>query len=33
LEEADELAAQANSNLTSNEITLELIQKMVAWDR
>jgi hypothetical protein len=43
LEEADELAAQekaateaipkTNSNSTSNEITLELIQKMVDWDR
>ncbi|MDR2510929.1 MAG: AIPR family protein, partial [Bacteroidales bacterium] len=43
LEEADELAVQekaaiettqqANSNTTSNEITLELIQKMVDWDR
>ena len=43
LEEADELAIQekaatkttqqANSNPTSNEITLELIQKMVDWDR
>jgi hypothetical protein len=43
LEEADELAAQeqaateaaprTDSNSTSNEITLELIQKMVDWDR
>jgi hypothetical protein len=42
LEEADELAAQekatteipkTDSNLTNNEITLELIQKMVDWDR
>lgn len=43
LEEADELAAQekaatettqqTNSNSTNNEITLELIQKMVDWDK
>jgi hypothetical protein len=43
LEEADELTIQekaatkatqqANSNPTSNEITLELIQKIVDWDR
>jgi hypothetical protein len=42
LEEADELAAQEkaateipkrDSNSTNNEITLELIQKMVDWDR
>lgn len=43
LEEADDLAAQektateatqqANGNSTNNEITLELIQKMVDWDR
>jgi hypothetical protein len=43
MEEADELATkenavaeatrQANNNSPSNEITLELIQKMVNWDR
>jgi hypothetical protein len=43
LEEADELTAQekiaseatqqANNNSNSTEITLELIQKMVDWDR